>query len=494
MTPTRRAWSDPQANTVAANECDTNVDTSWLGKNFICSEPLSARLMSSMLIAPLSSRLRMCPLFPARRTAYDDPVSGDTFILVFNKSLYFGEKLDHTLINSNQIRAYGIPLWDNPYDPSCALNIEVSLDLHIPLQMFGTKVTFRTCVPTAYELHSCQHIQMNSARPWNPSDVLMIQGTDQGGSRSRKRQLSSVNAAVTDRHEYEYLDADIDEALLESIDPSTQATSYVVTSRNALRTAWHASTQYFCERWETHKVFDAIDCRKIWHQSDQSSTNAKTLSAVSDQPYSLSVDNIAQTAFLTWSAWMGNSLPMPLTGNCNHYPATLDHNYIPISVDSRYRTRFRILMAIVWATRWRNSSAITVCQKTERLMVHPYRRDRRRDSWMRFEDMKLNIMFLDPEGQLRILLNRAFTKSKCDGTASCSRRRSRRDCGTMNLLEYVRRRIYAPTCRNMLKVIHPLRLSRVRHSASQSIWTLSFMIGFCFAATLDWARLSWVVG
>jgi hypothetical protein len=32
-------------------------------------------------------------------TVYDDPFSGDTFILVFNECLYYGDKLDHTLIS-----------------------------------------------------------------------------------------------------------------------------------------------------------------------------------------------------------------------------------------------------------------------------------------------------------------------------------------------------------------------------------------------------------
>ena len=34
----------------------------------------------------------------------------------FNRALYFGEILDHSLINTNQIRHYGIPVSDNPYN------------------------------------------------------------------------------------------------------------------------------------------------------------------------------------------------------------------------------------------------------------------------------------------------------------------------------------------------------------------------------------------
>ena len=43
-------------------------------------------------------------------TPWDDPVTGQTYILVINEGLYYGKKIDHSLMNPNQIRAYGIPL------------------------------------------------------------------------------------------------------------------------------------------------------------------------------------------------------------------------------------------------------------------------------------------------------------------------------------------------------------------------------------------------
>jgi len=42
-------------------------------------------------------------------TAYDDG-DGGTYILVINEALWFGEKMQHTLINPNQVRAYGVSL------------------------------------------------------------------------------------------------------------------------------------------------------------------------------------------------------------------------------------------------------------------------------------------------------------------------------------------------------------------------------------------------
>jgi hypothetical protein len=120
-------------------------------------------------------------------TAYDDPISGETYILVFNESLYYGNKLDHTLINPYQLRAYGIPLWDNRFDPMHSLSIEVNPTLTISLRAFGTKVGFCTRVPMTNELQTCEHIQMTSPHPWNPSEIVMAQATAQGGSRPWKR-------------------------------------------------------------------------------------------------------------------------------------------------------------------------------------------------------------------------------------------------------------------------------------------------------------------
>ena len=37
-------------------------------------------------------------------------------ILIVNQELYFGASLDHSLINTNQIRHFGILVSDNPYD------------------------------------------------------------------------------------------------------------------------------------------------------------------------------------------------------------------------------------------------------------------------------------------------------------------------------------------------------------------------------------------
>jgi hypothetical protein len=47
-------------------------------------------------------------------TAYDDPNTGETVILIINQGLYFGDSLPVTLLNPNQMRFNGIEVDDVP--------------------------------------------------------------------------------------------------------------------------------------------------------------------------------------------------------------------------------------------------------------------------------------------------------------------------------------------------------------------------------------------
>ena len=80
-----------------------------------------------------------------------DPDSGQNYIIVINEALYYGTKLDHSLINPNQIRAYGVPFWDNPYDKEIGLNIEVDDNVNIHMNTMGKKIQFESRSPTNKE-------------------------------------------------------------------------------------------------------------------------------------------------------------------------------------------------------------------------------------------------------------------------------------------------------------------------------------------------------
>jgi hypothetical protein len=152
-------------------------------------------------------------------TAYDDPTTGTTYILVFNEALYYGTKLDHSLINPNQVRSYGIGFWDNPFDRTRKLCIDVNDELQIPMIAKGTKIQFASRTPTTQELDECPHIVMTSPASWNPQDVSLSETSttlEDSLPNYRESHISRVGSV----RRYEYLDPTSDEALLHSINPS----------------------------------------------------------------------------------------------------------------------------------------------------------------------------------------------------------------------------------------------------------------------------------
>ncbi|CAJ1962218.1 unnamed protein product [Cylindrotheca closterium] len=148
---------------------DTNADTCCLGSNFI----ITAYTQRSADVYAYDSSLPPTHVpIVSGATAYDCPETGSTFILIINEALYYGNKLDHSLFNPNQIRSYGTPLWDNPYDDMHEIGIEAT-DLFIPLRSRGTKLLFGTRAPTKKELETCHHIELTSKVPWEPSTVQL---------------------------------------------------------------------------------------------------------------------------------------------------------------------------------------------------------------------------------------------------------------------------------------------------------------------------------
>jgi hypothetical protein len=55
-------------------------------------------------------------------TVYDNRDTGETMILILNEAIWMGDQMEHTLINPNQLRAYGIShLIGQPIRPSTNL-------------------------------------------------------------------------------------------------------------------------------------------------------------------------------------------------------------------------------------------------------------------------------------------------------------------------------------------------------------------------------------
>ena len=153
----------------ADNECDTNADTCCLGANFsiLAYTRRTADVYAyDKAIAPIEG----VPIVSGA-TAWTDPGTNQTYILIINEALFYGTKLDHSLLNPNQIRKFGIPFWDNPFDFDRGLKIDIQP--HIPLTTKGTKIYFKSRVPTKLELELCPHIHLTSKNVLESGDCII---------------------------------------------------------------------------------------------------------------------------------------------------------------------------------------------------------------------------------------------------------------------------------------------------------------------------------
>ena len=201
-----------EENTYAQNESDSNADTCCLGKNFAIMSYTSR----TADVYPYDSSYAPIQNVPivSGATAYDHPSTGQTWLLIINEGLFYGNKLDHTLINPNQIRHYQIEYWDNPYDKEHDLEIHIPGILSIPMFQLGTKLQFQTRSPTAYELNNISsefRIQLTSAKEWNPETVLL--------SSLNTNKNDTPFHRINENGDSIYADPTSDEALLHSISP-----------------------------------------------------------------------------------------------------------------------------------------------------------------------------------------------------------------------------------------------------------------------------------
>lgn len=191
---------------------DTNADTCCLGPNYAVLAPtmgMANVYAYDKLIRPVKG----IPILSGG-TAYDDPITGKTYILVINQGLDYGTKLDHSLINPNQLRSYGVQVWDNPFDHERGLNVHIDPEVTIPTMNKGTKVLFQTRYPTLQELSNCMHIDITSRYPWEPREVQLSQTSEtREVPLPWKRKIQGVHTSIR-----EYLDPRSADAELDLID------------------------------------------------------------------------------------------------------------------------------------------------------------------------------------------------------------------------------------------------------------------------------------
>jgi hypothetical protein len=168
----KKRWLDeeqqPTPGHTAQNELDTRADTICAGANFLCICPTGM----TCNVQGFHQSFAPIPEIPVAMvaTAWDDPETGQMFILVIHQALYFGKQLDHLLINPNQIWITGIPVCDDPFDPHRSLGINLG-DLKVLFETKGNTIYFNLRVPTIKEMENCQYISLTNDEDWDPTSV-----------------------------------------------------------------------------------------------------------------------------------------------------------------------------------------------------------------------------------------------------------------------------------------------------------------------------------
>ena len=156
---------------------DTHADTCVLGHNFIVLN-YTSQVTDVYGYSPELGAIKNIPIVTGA-TAVDNPTTGETIILVVNEALWYGNCLDHSLLNPNQLRHYGCVVNDNPYDHENSLSIAFGSNVLLDLTTKGTLIYGVSRTPTSYEIEHCPHHIITSDNIWNPHTVkLSVLDTD----------------------------------------------------------------------------------------------------------------------------------------------------------------------------------------------------------------------------------------------------------------------------------------------------------------------------
>ena len=185
-------------------ELDNHADTTCFGKNFRVISFTSEVCSVSPYLSEYDS-LEDIPICTAATAV--ELESGETIILKFGQGLWFGDRMEHSLINPNQCRSYGIRVCDDPTDEYRKLGMELSDDYVVPFLMKGTTCYFESRSPDLSEIETCRTFLVSDPDTWDPtSELFRISAVGRGPMSVSVSNLSASN--LCDLCLYEFYDFD----------------------------------------------------------------------------------------------------------------------------------------------------------------------------------------------------------------------------------------------------------------------------------------------
>ena len=174
-------------------ELDMHADTTVLGSNCV----VLSYMGKECEVSPYSSEyeaVRNVPVVTAAMV-WINPTDGTPYLLVFHESLWMGDKLDHTLVNPNQLRAYGVSNQDNPFDIK-PLSITTD-DVSVKLYLEGMIICGDTRTPTESELGQLPWLILTSLHDWDPHNVCFPSCSSHSSDSTPIKSSHSILAVNT---------------------------------------------------------------------------------------------------------------------------------------------------------------------------------------------------------------------------------------------------------------------------------------------------------
>ena len=170
-----------------------HADTTVLGSNCV----VLSYTGKECEVSPYSSEYEAVRNVPVVTGAmvWMNPTDGTAYLLVFHESLWMGDKLDHTLVNPNQLWAYGVSIQDNPFDTK-PLSITTD-DVSVELYLEGMIICGDTLTPTESELGQLPWLILTSLHDWDPHNVCFPSCSSHSSDSTPIKSSHSILAVNT---------------------------------------------------------------------------------------------------------------------------------------------------------------------------------------------------------------------------------------------------------------------------------------------------------
>ena len=166
-------------------ELDSHADTTVFGRNFLVMH-YTGRECDVMPYTDTYESVKGVPIVTAA-TAWTCLESGQTYIFVLHEGLWMGDTMVNSLINPNQLRAYGCIVQDNPFSDSPLYLEDPEERIVVPLKTVGTNVLATTRTSSQEELDGCPHITLTSQWEWEPCN-----SQNQNGQLKKSEQVELI--------------------------------------------------------------------------------------------------------------------------------------------------------------------------------------------------------------------------------------------------------------------------------------------------------------